>query len=208
MWEQYERIIKDNGAIVLFSSQPFTTDLIMSNRKLYRYEIIWNKEYGTDFQLANKKPMKAHENIQVFYKKQPTYNPQKIKREKVIDTTNWQQDKRNKNHDNSHSKENVKKKYDYKYPTTVLNYNMANGECNNSKRVHPTQKPVYVMEWLINTYSNEGDIILDNCIGSGTTAIAALNTGRKFIGFETETKYIEIANKRIDDLIINNKNNT
>lgn len=208
MWEQYERIIKDNGAIVLFSSQPFTTDLIMSNRKLYRYEIIWNKEYGTDFQLANKKPMKAHENIQVFYKKQPTYNPQKIKREKVIDTTNWQQDKRNKNHDNFHSKENVKKKYDYKYPTTVLNYNMANGECNNSKRVHPTQKPVYVMEWLINTYSNEGDIILDNCIGSGTTAIAALNTGRKFIGFETETKYIEIANKRIDDLIINNKNNT
>lgn len=208
LWEQYERIIKDNGAIVLFSSQPFTTDLIMSNRKLYRYEIIWNKEYGTDFQLANKKPMKAHENIQVFYKKQPTYNPQKIKREKVIDTTNWQQDKRNKNHDNFHSKENVKKKYDYKYPTTVLNYNMANGECNNSKRVHPTQKPVYVMEWLINTYSNEGDIILDNCIGSGTTAIAALNTGRKFIGFETETKYIEIANKRIDDLIINNKNNT
>lgn len=198
LWKEYERIIKDNGCIALFSSQPFTTDLINSNRKFYRYEIIWDKEYGTDFQLANKKPMKAHENIQIFYKKQPTYNAQKTKREKPINTTNWKQDKRNKNHDNFHSKENIKKSYDYKYPTTVIRYNMANGECNNSKRVHPTQKPVHIMEWLIKTYSNENEIILDNCIGSGTTAIAALNTKRKFIGFETESKYIDIANNRLE----------
>lgn len=199
LWEQYERIIKENGVIALFSSQPFATDLINSNRKMYRYEIIWDKEFGTDFQLANKKPMKAHENIQIFYKKQPTYNPQKTIRDKAIDTTGWQQNKRNKNHDNFHSKENVKKKYEYKNPTTVLRYNMANGECNNSKRVHPTQKPVYIMTWLIETYTNMGETVLDNCMGSGTTAVACINTNRNFIGFETESKYIDIANKRVQD---------
>lgn len=199
LWEQYERIIKENGVIALFSSQPFATDLINSNRKMYRYEIIWDKEFGTDFQLANKKPMKAHENIQIFYKKQPTYNPQKTIRDKAIDTTGWQQNKRNKNHDNFHSKENVKKKYEYKNPTTVLRYNMANGECNNSKRVHPTQKPVYIMTWLIETYTNMGETVLDNCMGSGTTAVACINTNRNFIGFETESKYIDMANKRVQD---------
>ena len=203
LWEQYERIIKDKGVIALFSSQPFTTDLINSNRKLYRYEIIWDKEFGTDFQFANKKPMKAHENIQIFYKKQPTYNPQKIKRDKPLDTSGWKMDKRNQSHDNFHSKENIKQKYEYKNPTTVIRYNMAKGECNNSKRVHPTQKPLYLIEWLIKTYSNENEIILDNCMGSGTTAVAALNTKRKYIGFETEPEYIEKANKRLDNLMLN-----
>lgn len=202
LWLEYERIIKDSGVITLFSSQPFTTDLINSNRKLYRYEIIWDKEYGTDFQLANKKPMKAHENIQVFYKKQPTYNPQRTLRDKVVDTTGWQQNKRNKDHNNFHSSENIKKKYEYKNPTTVIRYNMANGECNNSKRVHPTQKPLFVLEWLIKTYSNENELVLDNCMGSGSTAIAALNTNRKFIGFESEEKYINIANKRIEEVLM------
>lgn len=198
LWEQYERIVKDNGAILLFSSQPFTTELILSNKKLYRYELIWNKEYGTDFQLANKKPMKAHENIQIFYKKQPTYNPQKIKREKPIDTSNWKQDKRNKNHDNFHSKENTKGKYEYKHPTTILNYNMAMGDCNNSRRIHPTQKPVELFEWLIKSYTNEGEIVLDNCIGSGTTAIACMNTDRNYIGFEIDEEYYIKGNERIE----------
>lgn len=197
LWEQYERVIKDNGAILLFSSQPFTTDLINSNRKLYRYEIIWNKEYGTDFQLANKKPMKAHENIQVFYKKQPTYNPQKIKRDKVIDTTKWQQNKRNKNHDNFHSKENIKTKYEYKHPTTIFNYNMANGECNNSKRIHPTQKPVALIEWLIESYSNEGDVILDSCSGVSSSAIACINTNRNYICIEKDDEYYNKSVERI-----------
>ena len=201
LWEQYERIISDKGVIALFSSQPFTTDLINSNRKLYRYEIIWNKEYGTDFQLANKKPMKAHENIQIFYKKQPTYNPQKIKREKPINTTNWQQNKRNKNHDNFHSKENIKMKYEYKHPTTVINYNMANGECNNSKRVHPTQKPIFVYEWLLKSYTNEFNTTLDNTSGSGTLAVACENTNRKWICIEKEKEYCDITVNRLKELL-------
>lgn len=199
LWENYERIIKDNGAIVLFSSQPFTTDLINSNRKLFKYEIIWNKQYGTDFQLANKKPMKAHENILIFYKKHPSYNKQMIKREKAIDTTNWKQDKRNKNHNNFSSKENIKKKYEYKNPITVIDYNMANGECNNSKRLHPTQKPLFILEWLIKTYSNESETVLDNCIGSGSTAVACMNTNRNYIGIEKDNTYFELANKRIEE---------
>lgn len=197
LWEQYERIITDNGVIALFSSQPFTTDLINSNRKLYRYEIIWNKVYGTDFQLANKKPMKAHENIQIFYKKQPTYIPQKTRREKAIDTTQWQQNKRNKNHDNFHSKENTKKKYEYKYPTTVITYNMANGECNNSKRVHPTQKPLFVYEWLVKSFTDENMTCLDNTSGSGTLAVACENLNRKWICIEMEKEYCNITINRL-----------
>jgi len=201
LWNQYNRVIKDDGAICLFSSQPFTTTLINSNPKMFRYEIIWDKTYGTDFQLANKKPMKAHENILLFYKKQPTYNPQKTKREKPIDTRNWKQDKRNQGHNNFHSEENIKKKYDHKMPITVLTWNPAVGETNNTNKVHPTQKPLYIMEWLINTYTNEGETVLDNCVGSGTTAIAAINTNRNFIGMEKELEYCEVANKRIKDTL-------
>ena len=198
LWKEYKRIIKDNGAIVLFSSQPFTTDLINSNRDMFRYDIIWNKMYGTDFALANKKPMKAHEIICIFYKKQPTYNKQMIKREKPIDTTNWKQDKRNSKNGNINSKEIHKGKYEYKNPTTVYELNMAKGECNNSKRVHPTQKPVALLEYLIKTYTNEGEIILDNTMGSGSTGVACINTNRKFIGIELEEKYFNIAKNRIE----------
>ena len=198
MWRHYERTIKDNGVICLFSSQPFTTSLINSNPHLFRYEIIWNKTYGTDFQLANKKPMKAHENILIFYKKQPTYNSQKTKRENPIDTRGWKLDKRNGEHDNFHSKENIKKKYEYRMPITVLEWNPAKRETNNSKKLHPTQKPLFVIEYLIKTYTNEGETVLDNCMGSGTTAIACLNTNRNFIGFELDKEYFDVATKRIE----------
>lgn len=197
LWEQYFRISKDNCAICLFSSQPFTTDLINSNRKWFRYEIIWNKLHGTDFQMANSKPMKSHENICIFYQNKPTYNPQFEDRDKVLDTSNWKLDKRAGNHQNFSSKEDIKKIYDRKFPTTVLNYSMSNGECNNSRRLHPTQKPEFVCEWLIKTYTNEGDLVLDNCAGSGTTGIACINTNRKYILMEKEEKYYEIIQDRI-----------
>ena len=201
LWKQYNRIIKDNGAIVLFSSQPFTTDLINSNRFMFRYDIIWNKMYGTDFALANKKPMKAHEIICVFYKKQPTYNKQMIKREKPINKTKWKQDKRNSKNGNINSKEIHKGKYEYKNPTTVYELKMAKGECDNSKRVHPTEKPVDLLEYLIKTYTNEGETVLDNCMGSGSTGVACINANRKFIGIELDDKYFEIAENRIKESI-------
>lgn len=200
LWEQYERIIKDNGAIVLFGSQPFTTDLINSNRKLFKYELVWDKQVGTDFQLANVKPMKAHENIIVFGKGKLLYNPQKVKRDKPLKTDNWNKEIVKTDNYNMGSKQRTRGTYTEKYPTSIVSFNCFMEECNNPKRVHPTQKPVALFEWLIKTYTNEGDVVLDNCMGSGTTAVAALKCGRKFIGFETEPKYVEIANQRIESV--------
>jgi site-specific DNA-methyltransferase (adenine-specific) len=197
LWAQYERLIKDNGAIVLTASQPFTTKLVASNMELFRYEWIYEKTKASNFMLAKKQPMKHHENVCVFYKKQPTYNPQMTQAEKLD---------RRKNTGVYECKEDKiwgggVKAYrnlenGYRYPKSVQRFNNS----DKTKILHPTQKPVALFEYLIRTYTNEGEIVLDNCMGSGTTAIAALNTNRKFIGFETEPAYIEIANKRIDDL--------
>lgn len=188
LWAQYERIIKDNGAIILTCSQPFTTALNASNPKLFRYEWIWIKNNSTGFQLANKRPLKKHENISVFYKKQPTYNPQglvpygkKNRRGSVGD--NW-----------SELSSNEYTQQWTNYPTQLLEFSY------DKDKFHPTQKPVALFEYLIKTYTNEGDIVLDNCMGSGTTAVAAVNTKRRFIGFESDPKYFEIANQRLDDL--------
>ena len=189
LWEQYERIIKDNGAIVLFGSQPFTSALVMSNLKLFRYEWIWQKTLATNFMLVKKQPAKKHENILVFYKKQPTYNPQ-------MEIGKPYKDKPRKRtvgiHGNAETIKEAINNEGTRYPSSVLLF--SNG---NNGNVHPTQKPVALFEYLIKTYTNEGEIVLDNCIGSGTTAIAALNTGRFFIGIEKEEKYVEIARKRI-----------
>jgi len=199
LWYNYKRILKKNGAILLFSSQPFTTLLINSNLEEFKYELIWNKLHGTDFQLANKKPMKAHENILLFAPNKVTYNKQMTKRKNVIDTQNWKQDKRNKDHNNFHSKTNEKKIYEYKNPTTIIEYSMSNGECNNSKRVHPTQKPIYILEWLIKTYTNENELVLDNTMGSGSTMVACKNTNRNGIGIELDKEYFDIAKKRVEE---------
>ena len=197
LWIEYKRILSSNGTVLLFSSQPFTTDLIISARDWFKYEIIWDKMHGTDFQLANIKPMKSHENILVFAPNKTTYNKQMIKRDKVIDTRGWKQDKRNRDHNNFHSSENIVKVYKDKNPTTVLQYSMANGECNNSKRIHPTQKPIFIIDWLLKTYSNENDMILDNTMGVGTTCLGAKELNRKFIGIEKEVKYYELAVGRV-----------
>jgi len=196
LWEQYERIIKDNGAIVLFGSQPFTSALVMSNLKVLRYEVIWQKTLATNFMLVKKQTAKKHENILVVYKKQPTYNPQ-------MEIGKPYKDKPRKRTVGIHGNaETIKKAINNegtRYPSSVQLF--SNG---NNRNVHPTQKPVELCEYLIKTYTNENELVLDNCIGSGTTAIACINTNRNYIGFELDKEYYEIAKNRINKHIIDN----
>lgn len=202
LWEHYERIIKDNGVIVLFSSQPFTSALVMSNPKLFKYEIIWDKVNISNPMLAKKQVLKSHENILVFYKKQPTYNPQ------MSEGKMW---KRGGNEaKNSEAKfmgikikrECVDDKTNLKYPKSIITFSNA----NRTNVLHPTQKPVELCEWLIKTFTNKEEIVLDNCMGSGTTAIACINTNRRYIGFEIEKEYYDLAIDRINKhLHIRNK---
>ena len=195
LWEQYERIIKDNGAIVLTASQPFTTELIESNRELYRYNLVWDKDKAFGVFQAKIMPLKKHEDICIFYKNKPTYNPQmkKADPERIRPLSNANKNGAKNNITNS---SNCKTADDYdpslRYPDSILKFSRP-----VSKFIHPTQKPVALFEYLIKTYTNEGNIVLDNCIGSGTTAVACLKTNRKFIGFEKEGKYYNIALKRI-----------
>lgn len=195
LWEQYERIIKDNGAIILFGSQPFTSLLINSNIKLFKYEIIWDKVKPSSGLLAKKQPLKSHENICIFYKKQPTYNPQ------MEIGTQWHRGgNKRKSAFTGETEIYDKAKSDetnLKYPKSIKTISNA----DNTKRLHPTQKPIELIEWLIKTYSNEGDLILDNCMGSGTTAIACINTNRNYIGFEKEKEYIDMIENRIAEHI-------
>ena len=189
LWEQYNRVIKDNGAIVLFGSQPFTTELNHSNLKMFRYEWIWIKNNSTGFQLANKRPLKKHEIISVFYRKQPTYNPQglqvygKINRRKSTGD-NW-----------SEMNNNEYIQQFTNYPTQILEFGY------DKEKLHPTPKPVALLEYLIRTYTNEDDIILDNCMGSGSTGVACVNTGREFIGIELDENYYNIAKNRISQAL-------
>lgn len=186
LWKQYERIIKDNGAIVLTGSQPFTTDLINSNRKLFRYEIIWHKTMSTGFLNANKQPLKAHENICIFYKKQPIYNPQKTFKD-VPDKGRVRMQTANRAAQYGAFNNGTYTDDGSRFPNSVLaisNWNGALfGNTDNATK-HHTQKPVALFEWLIKTYTNEGMLVLDNCMGEGTTAKACINTGRGYIGFE------------------------
>lgn len=186
LWEQYLRITKISSPILLFGSEPFSSYLRLSNIKMFKYDWIWEKNRPTGLFLAKKMPMKYHETISVFYKSQCTYIPQMV-------------------HGNaSHSRgKNIAKSNHYgnssfvntvgnmKYPKSVLKFDRPHPP------IHPTQKPVDLCEYLINTYTDEGDLVLDNCIGSGTTAIACLNTRRNFIGFENDPKYYEICLKRL-----------
>lgn len=201
LWEQYERIIKPNGAIVLFSTQPFTTDLICSNRNMFRYEIVWEKTQKTGFYNANKMPLKGHENILVFYKSLPTYNPQKytVKRKDVGRVRNKKAD-RCVLYGRVEAQDWVET--GQRYPHDVIHFSNWNGALfgkTEKATKHPTQKPVPVLEYLIKTYTNEGDTVLDNCMGSGSTGVACVNTGRDFIGIELDDNYFQIAEKRIND---------
>ena len=191
MWEQLKRIIKPNGAIVLFGSQPFTSSLIMSNLKMFKYEQIWDKNKGTQPQLANIQPMKSHENILVFGKGKIDYYPQKTKGDPYT--------RDNKQNHTEHSLSKGLKPIKqvntgFRFPKTVLMYPR---DFSAQTRLHPTQKPVALMEYLIKTYTQEGETVLDFVMGSGTTGIACKNLGRKFIGIEKDETYFKIAQDRI-----------
>jgi len=208
LWNQYKRIIKDNGVIALTASQPFTSMLVMSNLKMFRYEWIWLKGRGQNFASAKKQFMRAHESILIFYSKQPVYNPQMTEA----------------------LKENIRKVYyegDAKYNSKVYKSNVygvqrkASEDYDPTKRyplsyglykigrsrdkIHPTQKPVALFEYFIKTYTNEDDLVLDNCAGSGTTGIACINLKRNFILIDNERKYYDMMRKRIKKAYIKSK---
>ena len=199
LWEQYKRIIKDNGAIVSTASQPFTSKLILSNLEMFKYEWIWKKSKSQHFAQAPYRPMTIHENVVVFSNGgtaknaniRAKYNPQGLVfLGKVVSGKKAQ-----------HSEHRMRKtdQADYvqewtNYPNTILEFN------NEGNTVHPTQKPVALFEYLIKTYTNEGDLVLDNCMGSGTTGVACQNLNRNFIGIELDTEYFKIAEKRIKEI--------
>ena len=192
LWEQYKRIIKDNGAIVLFSQMPFTAALVMSNPKMFRYEWIAEKSLATGFLNAKRMPMKAHENILVFYKKLPTYNAQMTKGKPYSIT------RRDIGGQYLHNFESIETKNEgTRCPRDVLR-DLWQPYCGG-KMYHSTQKPVPLLEYLIKTYTNEGDTVLDNCMGSGSTGVACVNTKRDFIGVELDENYFDIARRRIND---------
>ena len=195
LWKQYNRVIKDNGAIVLFAQGMFTSDLMQSNRKMWKYNLVWDKVLPSGFLNAKRQPMRNHEDICVFYKKQPTYNPQMWEGEechsrgKAVGKS--QEDfSRNTNYGELKA---VETKGNLKYPKSILSFQKP----HPSKSVHPTQKSLECCEWLIKTYTNENNIVLDNCMGSGTTGVACLNTNRKFIGIELDENYFNISVNRI-----------
>ena len=202
MWEQLKRIIKPNGAIVLFSSQPFTSVLITSNLKMYRYNWVWVKHAPTNFATANRIPMKYHEDICVFYKKQPTYNKQMIPRTGSGSESTKYKASRTKSEHIDLGKKDVQYSKDLKNPSTVLYYN---GVYKNTI-LHPTQKPVALLEYLIKTYTNENETVLDFTMGSGSAGEACVNTNRDFIGIEMDENYFNIAESRINQ-VLNEKEN-
>lgn len=194
LWQQYNRIIKDNGPVVLFCAQPFTSKLIISNLDNFKYTWVWKKPKGTGHLNAKKMPLRDSEDIAVFYKKQCIYNPQFVKGTPY-------KNKAGKDHDSNSSTTELYNKYTnfrydnqgIRYPKTIIEFPVVERDT-----LHPTQKPVALLEYLIKTYTNEGDLILDNCMGSASTIVAAINTNRKYIGIEKDEKYFNIAKERVE----------
>lgn len=188
------RMVKENGAIALFSAQPFTTELIGSNKAMYRYEWIWRKTQPSGFMNAKKMPLRAHENIEIFYRKPPTYNPQMTHGHQRKTATAY--GTRESDGSSCYGREERNYTYDStdRYPVDVLQYSTG----DKAKRLHPTQKPVDLLEYLVKTYTNPGETVLDNCMGAGSTGVACLNTGREFVGIELDLEYYQIAKERIE----------
>ena len=187
LWEQYNRVIKDNGAIVLFGKQPFTSQLINSNLKNYKYNLIWKKNNHDNPLQAKRRFLNITEDIVVFYKKQCCYNPQGLVK---VDKITRQGRGQSMAYVDSDRANEYKQEYT-NYPRNILEF------ARDAKNVHPTQKPVALLEYLIKTYTNEGDTVLDNCMGSGSTGVACQNTNREFIGMELDEKYFNIAKERL-----------
>ncbi|MCP4990805.1 MAG: site-specific DNA-methyltransferase [Colwellia sp.] len=194
LWVQYKRLIAKNRAIVLFSSQPFTSKLVMSNEKWFKYEWIWDKVTARGHLASKVRPLKQHENLCVFCEKSPLYNPQMIKRPK--DRIENRQKGEYSRSDLFRGKKNEdyvnKPIYTHWYPKSIVTFSNA-----TTKTFHPTQKPIALLQYIIRTYTNPGDIILDNTAGSFSTAVAAINEGRKFVGIEIGRNYCEIGKERI-----------
>jgi DNA modification methylase len=193
LWKHYERIIKPNGAIVLNSAQPFTSVLIASNLKLFKYTWVWEKSKATGYLNAKKQPMRAHEDICIFYKNQPTYNPQMTEGEP------YNKGKAHRPTDvyGSQRETLVESKDGLRYPRSVIYFKTAESE---GEVIHPTQKPVALCEYMIRTYTNEGMLVLDNCTGSGSICLAAKNLNRQYIGIEQSEEFFKKAQKRLQNV--------
>lgn len=192
LWKAYNRIIKDNGAILLFGQPPFSSELIVSNKKMFRYEWIWQKTLPQGFLNSNRMPLRATENVSVFYKKLPTYNPL------MEDGKPYDKGIRKANCTTNYGdfRETIaKNETGRRFPINVIKFSNA----NHQNIFHPTQKPVPLLEYLIKTYTNEGDTVLDNCMGSGSTGVACVNLNRNFIGMELKGEYFQIAKDRIHE---------
>ena len=191
LWEQYKRIIKTNGAILLFGSGKFTAELMHSNPKDWRYNLIWEKTTPTGFLNAKRMPLRCHEDILVFYRKPPLYNPIMTKSVRKVSTVVH---RRNSKTGDSYGKyKPISYDSDTRYPRSVLHF----ATDKQKSALHPTQKPIALLEYLIRLYTDKNDIVLDNCMGSGSTGVACMRTGRKFIGIELDEKYFQIAQDRI-----------
>jgi len=203
MWEQLNRIIKPNGAIVLFGSEPFSSALRMSNIKNYKYDWVWNKINGSNFLNAKRQPLRSNENISVFYRKQPTYNPILIERDskniRTTDRINGDGKSTVYGKTKSTHKFNDGREIDIKlgYPKNIISINNRAADCHPSKILHSTQKPIELMEYLIKTYTNENETVLDFTMGSGSTGVACFNLNRNFIGIELDEVYFTVAEQRI-----------
>ena len=207
LWAAYRRVCKKNAAIVLTASQPFTSALVMSNVREFKHQWTWNKDKAGNFATAKFGPLRITEEVLVFCKSSPSYYPIMVAAQ--VENKRPRGGKTTVKQDTTHgiasgtfvvSKDHCE---DVRYPKNIIAIKSTEGECNNLNRVHPTQKPVALMEYLIRTYTNEGDTVLDNTMGSGTTGVACMNTKRRFIGMEKDTEqgYFEIAVKRIQEAV-------
>lgn len=194
LWEQYKRIAKSRAAIILFGQGIFTAELMLSNRELWRYNLVWNKVLVSGFLNANKMPLRVHEDIIVFYKRPPPYHPQKTRGEKSH-SKGKTKDRKNRNYGRFGFEDNADELGDMKHPTSIITFERT----PPSRMLHPTQKPIELLEYLVRTYSNEGDLVLDNCAGVGSTAIACVNTGRRYVGIEIKPEYCRVA----EQLLVN-----
>ncbi len=194
LWEHYNRILKDNGCVLLFGIEPFSSYARLSNLKMYRYDLYWHKTLSSNFVMAKKQPFFKIETISVFYNKAPIYNPQLVEgKPYTVKEAHIEQKGLQQKYCFSYKMDMIND--GVRYPDNLLNFNSLGGKT----KLHPTQKPLDLIEWLVKTYTNENDFVLDNCMGSGTTGVACRNLHRNFIGIELDKDYFEIAKNRIDN---------